>query len=156
MAPEKAPGGLVDPVEIHDIYLRDTNLRLRRMESPQGVIWKLGQKIRERPESPEIVRLTNIYVAEREYNVLMTLEGAQLRKTRWHWEWGGRRFSVDVFDGTLEGLVLAEIELEPHDVLLGPPEGALADVTDNNQFSGGVLARATPEQARQLVARVLT
>ncbi len=126
------------------------------MESPQGVIWKLGQKIRERPESPEIVRLTNIYVAEREYNVLMTLEGAQLRKTRWHWEWGGRRFSVDVFDGTLEGLVLAEIELEPHDVLLGPPEGALADVTDNNQFSGGALARATPEQARQLVARVLT
>ena len=73
MAPQRSSRGLVDPVQIHDIYLRDTNLRLRRMESPQGVIWKLGQKVRERPESPEIVRLTNIYLAEREYNVLTTL-----------------------------------------------------------------------------------
>ena len=151
----EVPEGLVDPVQIHDIYLRDTNLRLRRMESPQGVIWKLGQKVRERPESPEIVRLTNIYLAEREYNVLTTLAGAQLSKTRWHWVWRDRGLSVDVFDEPLKGLVLAEIELGPPEIHLDAPVGALADVTYNNQFSGGVLAWATPEEARQLVARVL-
>ena len=147
---------MVDPVGIHDIYLRRTDLRLRRSESPKGVTWKLGQKIRERPESPEIVRLTNIYLAEREYDVLTNLEGAHLSETRWHCERAGRRFSVDVFDGPLEGLVLAEIELEPQDVLLGLLEGAVADVTDDDQFSGGVLAWTTPGEARQLVARVLS
>ena len=151
----ECPAGLVDPVQIHDIYLRDTNLRLRRMESPRGVIWKLGQKVRERPESPETVRLTNIYLAEREYNTLIALEGAQLSKTRWHWVCGDRQLSVDVFAEPLTGLVVAEIELGPRDLHLDAPAGALADVTYNNQFSGGVLAWATPEEARQLVARVL-
>ncbi len=153
---KEAPGDMVDPVGIHDIYLRRTDLRLRRMDSPKGVTWKLGQKIRERPQSPAIVRLTNIYLAEPEYDVLTKLAGAHLSKTRWHWERAGRRFSVDVFAGRLEGLVLAEIELEPQDVLLGLLEGALADVTEDDQFSGGVLAWTTPEEARQLVARVLT
>ena len=147
---------MVDPVGIHDIYLRRTDLRLRRMESPKGVTWKLGQKIREQPDSPEIVRLTNIYLAQREYDVLTKLEGAHLSKTRWHWERAGRSFSVDVFDRPLEGLVLAEIELEPEDVLLGLLEGAVADVTGDDQFSGGALAWTTPEQVGQLVARVLT
>ena len=40
------PTGLVDPTEIRDLYVRDTQLRLRRMESPQEVVWKLGQKYR--------------------------------------------------------------------------------------------------------------
>ena len=44
---KEAPGDMVDPVGIHDIYLRRTDLRLRRMDSPKGVTWKLGQKIRE-------------------------------------------------------------------------------------------------------------
>ena len=48
------PSGLGDPTEISDHYLRDTNLRLRRMESAEGVIWKLGQKIRVRAESPRL------------------------------------------------------------------------------------------------------
>lgn len=149
------PAALADPVQIHDIYLRDTNLRLRRMGSPRGVVWKLGQKVRERPESPETVRLTNIYLAEREYNALTAVEGAQLSKTRWHWAWGDRRLSVDVFDEPLQGLVLAEIELRPGDHHLDSPDGALADVTYDDRFSGGLLAWATPEEARQLVAQVL-
>ena len=125
------------------------------MESPRGVIWKLGQKVRERPESPETVRLTNIYLSELEYNALTALEGAQLSKTRWHWVLGNRRLSVDVFDEPLKGLVLAEVELRSGDLHLSAPDGALADVTYNNQFSGGVLAWATPEEARRLVAQVL-
>jgi hypothetical protein len=32
------------------------------------VIWKLGQKVRVQTDSPEVVKLTNIYVSEREYS----------------------------------------------------------------------------------------
>jgi hypothetical protein len=36
------PAGIIDPVEISDLYLRGTELRLRRMESSRELIWKLG------------------------------------------------------------------------------------------------------------------
>ena len=56
--------------------------------------------------------MTNIYLGEREYNALIALEGAQLSKTRWHWVWGGRRLSVDVFDEPLKGLVSPRSNLD--------------------------------------------
>ena len=61
------PTGLLDPIEINDRYIRDTDLRLRRMKSADEVIWKLGQKTRVRADSPEVVNLTNIYLREHEY-----------------------------------------------------------------------------------------
>jgi CYTH domain-containing protein len=148
------PAGIVDPVEISDVYVRGTELRLRRMESSRGLIWKLGQKVRVRPGSPETVQMTNIYLAEREYDLLAPLEGAALCKTRWHWAWADRLFSVDVLHGDLEGLILAEIELQPDEDLLGPPGGAVADVTQDDRFSGGALAWLAEEDARRLVVEV--
>jgi CYTH domain-containing protein len=151
----RLPTGVVDPVEIRDLYLRDTQLRLRKIESPEEVIWKLGQKIRLRPESPEIVKMTNVYLDEHEYQVLLKLEGAQLLKTRWHWTWEHRRLSVDVFGGHLKGLVLAEIELDSDESLLGLPNGALVDVTRDDRFSGGALAWLTPGDATRLLDELL-
>ncbi len=148
------PAEVVDPVEIDDLYLRGTDLRLRRMQSSREVIWKLGQKVRVRPESPEAVAMTNIYLAEPGYHLLASLDGAPLRKTRWHWAWADRRLSVDVFHADLEGLVLAEIELQPDEGLLGSPAGALADVTRDDRFSGGALAWLAQEDARRLLAEV--
>ena len=65
-----------------------------------------------------------------------------------------RRLSVDVFHADLEGLVLAEIELQPDEGLLGSPAGALADVTRDDRFSGGALAWLAQEDARRLLAEV--
>jgi CYTH domain-containing protein len=149
------PAGSADPVEIHDLYVHDTQLRLRRIESPDEVIWKLGQKIRLRPDSPEIVKMTNFYLDEREYLVLLQLEGDPLRKTRWHWVWTEHQLSIDVFGGHLEGLVLAEVELGPEEPLLESPVGARLDVTQDDRFSGGALARSTPDEARLLLRESL-
>lgn len=148
------PAGIIDPVEISDLYLRGTELRLRRMESSRELIWKLGQKVRVHIESPETVNMTNIYLAEHEYDLLASLEGAPLRKTRWHWVWADRRLSVDVFHAELAGLILAEVELEPDEPLLGLPSDALVDVTRDDRFSGGALAWLAEEGARRLVAEV--
>jgi CYTH domain-containing protein len=149
-----APSGLGDPIEISDVYVRHTDLRLRRMESEREVIWKLGQKVRVRPASPEMVRMTNLYLEEREYEVLRTLEGAPLVKTRWHRAWAQHVLSVDVFHGRLEGLVLAETELGPDEAPLGLPAGAVAEVTQDDRFSGGALAWLPAADARRLVADV--
>ena len=146
----EAPTGLGDPVEIVDVYLRDTDLRVRRMVSEREVIWKLGQKVRVTADSPDVVKLTNIYLTEHEYEVLLTLEGARLVKTRRHLAWARRVLSVDVFHGHLEGLVLAETELGPDEAPLGLPDGAIADVTQDDRFSGGALSWLPVDDARRL------
>jgi CYTH domain-containing protein len=149
------PTGLLDPIEINDRYIRDTDLRLRRMKSADEVIWKLGQKTRVRAESPGVVNLTNIYLREHEYQVLEQLQAATLVKTRRHWRRADRVLSVDEFHGRLTGLVLAEIELEADDGFLGLPEGAIADVTHDDRFSGGSLASLDERGAVQLLAEAV-
>jgi CYTH domain-containing protein len=140
-----------DPVEILDHYLTDTRLRLRRMQSDNEVLWKLGQKVRERSGSPELVKLTNTYLSEQEYLTLINLDARMLSKTRWHWEFSGRSMAADDFHGPLGGLVLAEVELGPDDERLGMPPGAFADVTDDDRFSGGALASLGEQGAADLM-----
>lgn len=77
-----------------------------------------------------------------------------MHKTCWHWAWADRRLSADVFHAGLEGLILAEIELQPDEALLGPPSCALGDVTRDDRFSGGALAGLVHQAARRLVAEV--
>ena len=96
--------------------------------------------------------MTNIYLREHEYELLGGLEVATLNKTRWHWRWADRVLSVDEFHGRLTGLVLAEIELGADDDLLKPPEGAVADVTHDDRFSGGSLAWLDERGVKQLLA----
>jgi len=140
-----------DPVEIFDRYLTGTRLRLRRMQSGDQVVWKLGQKVRDQDSAPEVVRLTNIYLSEREYSVFARLDASTLSKTRWKWDVGAHSFAVDVFHGELDGLILAEVELSLGDERLGKPPSAHLDVTDDDRYSGGVLAALEMQAARTLL-----
>lgn len=148
------PDDVIDPVEIHDRYLTGSTLRLRRMRSASGTVYKLGQKVRTAPVSPERVSLTNMYLSEHEFELLGQLEGASLRKTRWHWSTGDHTLSVDQFEGSLEGLVLGEVELRDDEALLPALGLCIADVTDEDRFSGGRLAHLSGEAARLLLASV--
>ena len=136
----RLPDQLTDPVEIRDHYLRLTRLRLRRMESDGLVVWKLAQKVRIDEASPELVKLTNIYLDESEYQCLSQIKADVLVKTRWHWNVNGRLISVDAFDGALAGLVLAEAELEHEEHQITPPPFSVAEVTLDDRYSGGALA----------------
>jgi CYTH domain-containing protein len=127
------------------------------MQSDNEVLWKLGQKVRERSGLPELVRLTNIYLSEQEYLVLINPDARMLGKTRWHWEISGRSIAADEFHGPLAGLVLAEVELGLDDERLAMPPGAIADVTDDDRFSGGALASLSERGAEdfmRVVARM--
>jgi CYTH domain-containing protein len=118
------------------------------------VVYKLGQKVRPDPQSPETVHLTNMYLSEHEYATLAHLGGAEITKTRWRWSPAPRTLAVDEFGGALTGLVLAEVELTPDEPPLPPPPGARADVTDDDRFSGGTLALAPATEMNELLSRL--
>ena len=54
----------------------------------------------------------------------------------------------------LYGLVLAELELSSGATDPEPPPGAVADVTEDDRFSGGNLALLNPAEARELLEEV--
>jgi CYTH domain-containing protein len=148
-----------DYVRIIDRYLPQSALRLRRMESPNGALisLKLARKWVTPGLSPEKTVITNLYLTVTEYELLARLPAATLRKRRYSLLHERRRYSVDQFEGPLEGLVLAELHLLPE---MGPAAGrplpgCVREVTAEANFGGGRLAQLGPEEARAWVQDVL-
>jgi CYTH domain-containing protein len=140
-----------------DLYLTGTRVRLRRMtEQPEGrVLHKLTQKLEA--EDPRVRRITTFYLSEAEHRVFDALPGARLAKRRHRAASGGLDWGVDVFEGALAGLVLAEREFDSDADLhaAAPPAFAALEVTDDRAFSGGALASADPVAALAHAAALL-
>ena len=142
---------------ILDRYFDGTRLRLRLMEEvgkpPKR---KLGQKVRLEGQQPLAVAHTTVHLDAHEYMLLARLPGAELSKTRRNLIVVGRRIAIDEFHEPLAGLTLAETE---HPVIcfeqLMAEIGGIAEVTDDDRFSGGRLALTTAEQLRQLLVEHL-
>lgn len=136
-------------IRIVDHYLTGTRLRLRRMESPAGgtLIYKLGQKYKTVFQEPYQTIMTNFYLNESEYRILGQLNGAELIKRRYSYENETHLYSLDIFEGNLTGLILAEIEQqEDLDItLISVPAFAVREVTGDVQFNGARLASMTRE-----------
>ena len=128
-----------------DKYLRHTRLRLRILtDSDTGRrVIKLTKKF-ESP-SPYFRTISRILLSPGEYELLDGLEGDRLRKTRYYHNHHGRVFSIDVFEGELDRLVLCETEAEGLEdlMLTESPPFAKHEVTDDPFFEGGNLCRAT-------------
>jgi CYTH domain-containing protein len=140
-------------VQIWDNYITGTRLRLRKIRVPETkeYTWKLTQKFA--PDASDLSRtlITNIYLSAYEYEVLAVFEGNELRKNRYPFEHAGRRFTIDVFLGPLWGLMLAETEFETDEELRDfvLPSFALAEVTNDEMFTGARLVGITFEEIRQ-------
>jgi CYTH domain-containing protein len=136
-------------VRITDHYIPRTRLRLRRMVDSRGgaVTRKLAQKFHADGSGPLETTITNLYLDEPEYEALRALGGREITKDRYAYPWRGRMYHIDVFHGPLEGLILAEIECETKEEMssLPPPDFAAADVTAEEQFTGGNLATLTSD-----------
>lgn len=128
-------------VSIDDRYLQDTRIRLRRMrDSATGrTVFKLTKKYES--ADPLVRPIVTAYLAEAEYEAFLMLPARTLAKRRY--KVSGTDFGIDLFDGVLDGLELAEIEL-PDDVVLRamtPPAWAVLEVSQDICFEGGHLAR---------------
>jgi CYTH domain-containing protein len=135
---------------ITDQYFPNTRLRLRHMESGTGKenIYKLTQKYRAETQNAYETTVTNTYLTEAEYHYFASLEVKSLLKRRSPLIVNGRFFSLDVFEGRHQGLILAEIELESRREAeaLALPSFAFKDVTDDPFFTGGNLVIMTGEE----------
>jgi CYTH domain-containing protein len=147
------PAGVSDERVIVDHYWIGTSLRLRMVESSDGVVYKLAQKVRFAEHSPEFVKITNMYLSESEFHALSVTPAAIVAKSRWSLTDRGVTYAVDEFKGRHLGLVLAETELGEEDPRVSAPPRAIAEVTDDDEFSGGRLAAASLDELERLIRR---
>lgn len=93
-------------------------------------------------------RTSGISRAEFEYSIplrdatalLMLCVGGLITKTRYHVESAGTSWSVDVFDGASQGLVVAEIELESEDGVFERPDWLGKEVSHDHRYSNSSLS----------------
>ena len=154
------PEGLsrADPhLQITDNYITGTRLRLRKVRDPRTNKWivKFTQKFAPNPVDLSRTIITNVYLNAREAETLAVFEANEIRKNRYRFNYEGREFSVDMFLGDLFGLVLAEVGFDTDDELeaFSKPPFAIADVTNNELFSGGRLCELTFEEIREEILK---
>ena len=145
-------------LQITDNYITGTRLRLRKVRDPQTNKWvvKFTQKFAPDPHDLSRTTITNTYLNPIEADTLAIFEANEIRKNRYHFEFAGRQFSIDMFLGDLFGLVLAEVSFDNDDELenFAPPPFALAEVTNNELFSGGRLCQLSFADLRDELIRM--
>lgn len=128
-----------------DKYLWNTELRLRiQTDSDTGrQVMKLHKM--SGSTSPYLRTVSRVLLSGREYAALDVVRGDRLNKTRHYDNHGGQVFSIDVYGGELEGLILCKVETEGLEELtrLEPPAYVAREVTGDVFFTGGVLCRTT-------------
>jgi CYTH domain-containing protein len=129
---------------IEDRYIEGARLRLRQMSRPDlgEVKWKLTKKYE--CDDPSARPIVTSYLTEAEYVLLTGLPARVLRKIRYHLPIGGQWWSLDLFEGALDGLELVESEADDAAALasLVPPDWATKEVTYDTRYQGGALAQS--------------
>jgi CYTH domain-containing protein len=130
--------------DIEDKYIINSSLRLRLEKSKDGQITarKFTKKDRDPANDATTSIITSLYLSKSDFQVLSSLPGAELKKRRYSIETNNNRITFDVFQGGLEGLILAEIEFQDQDSCrtFNPPYKDWIEVTGEPRYSGGSLA----------------
>jgi CYTH domain-containing protein len=127
---------------ITDLYVTGTRLRLRDAV-PVGSGLPMRRLSRKADVDPYVRLITSIYLSPEEFAVMSVLPGRLLRKTRHRLRppAGVAAMSVDVFEGQLQGLIMAEAEFDDMVALAAfpAPEFAIREVTEDSRYTGGSL-----------------
>ena len=126
---------------ITDLYVTGTRLRLREALPLDGGE-PMRRLTRKADVNPATRLLTSIYLAPEEFKLLSGLPGAVVKKVRHRLQIiNGVEMSVDCFDGTLQGLIMAEAEFETAEALAAfpMPDFAFREVTEDVRYTGGAL-----------------
>lgn len=127
---------------ITDRYIERTRLRLRHQVDDRGpTTFKLTQKIPSQAAGAQQGFLTTMYLTAEEFQVFAGLPAKQLQKTRYRVP----PFGIDVFEGSLGGLILVEAEFESaaDAESFTPPPFVVREVSGDVRFTGGRLAQAS-------------
>jgi len=132
---------------IKDNYIDGTSLRLREQSYDDGLTtFKLTQKLPVRGSGAQQGFITSMYLTQDEFDVFAQLPARKLIKTRF----SVPPFGIDVFDGPLEGLILAEAEFDSAAAAeaLTVPFFVAGEVSADDRFTGGQLVRASRQDIR--------
>jgi CYTH domain-containing protein len=144
-------------LQITDNYISGTRLRVRKVRDPQTNKWTVKFTQKFAPDAQDYARtaITNIYLNALEAETLGIFDANEIRKNRYSFDFEGRRFSVDMFLGDLFGLVLAEVSFDNDAELEGysRPTFAIAEVTNNELFTGGKLCGLTFADIREAISQ---
>jgi CYTH domain-containing protein len=134
-------------LQITDNYITGTRLRIRKVRDPKTNKWivKFTQKFAPNPKDFSRTIITNTYLSAIEAETLSMFDANEILKNRYKFEFEGRTFSIDMFLGRLFGLVLAETGFESDEEMVSfpLPAFAVADVTNDELFTGGRLSELT-------------
>ena len=136
---------------ITDRYIEQTRLRLRQqVDSGGAATFKLTQKIPSQAAGAQQGFLTTMYLDAEELRVFARLPAKQIQKTRY----SVPPFGIDVFEGSLAGLILAEAEFESaaEAESLTLPPFIVREVTEDARFTGGRLAHASLHEVQSWLA----
>ena len=146
-----------DHLQITDNYITGTRLRIRKVREPRSNKWVVKFTQKFAPDQSDLSRtiITNTYLNAIEADTLSMFNSNEIRKNRYYFDYEGRRFSVDMFLGDLFGLVLAEVSFDNDDEIdnFSKPPFALADVTNDELFTGGKLCELTFAEVREEIRR---
>ena len=143
-----SPATVVEVRRITDHYIEGTSLRLRKQSYSGGVTkFKLTQKLAAGGDGAQQGFITSMYLTQDEFQALAQLPARKLTKTRFSLP----PFGVDVFDGRLQGLILAEAEFDSAVAAeaLTIPSFVAGEVSADDRFTGGELVRASREQIQR-------
>jgi CYTH domain-containing protein len=105
------------------------------MDGGSGVQYKLGKKYGDHQNYSESI--TNIYLSSEEYELLRQFAGVEVTKTRYRIAGG----SLDIYTDDRRPMIFSvEFRSETEAMEYQPPEFLLDEVTDNQEYSGYVLA----------------
>ncbi len=143
LVPELPPPEPLAKRSITDLYIEGTRVRLRLstavVDGRPETIRKLTQKL---PARNGVVghcgTITTMYLDEDEYRALSGLPGQWLSKQRFSYPPMG----VDVFEGPLTGLLIAEAEFHDDAAMTAfvPPQWCGQEVTEHAGLTGATLA----------------
>ena len=145
--------------QITDNYIAGTRLRIRKVRDPRTNKWivKFSQKFAPEPQDFSRTIITNTYLNALEAESLSVFNTNEIRKNSYQYELDGRTFSIDMFLGDLFGLVMAEVSFETDEEMkeFKAPLFAIAEVTNNELFTGGRLSELTFADIRPEVLQLL-
>ncbi len=140
---DSRPASASGPRRIDQGYLAitddGTEVRVRR--------WPGGQALTVKHGAGEVRTEVELGLDEAQFDELWPLTaGARVHKERWVVPLGELQVELDIFEGELEGLRVAEVEFPDEDAAhaFEPPDWFGAEVTDDHRYANESLATARP------------
>ncbi|TKJ17158.1 hypothetical protein CEE44_01325 [Candidatus Woesearchaeota archaeon B3_Woes] len=154
---KEIPSGLKEckSKEVIDIYIPKTS------EHPTLRVRKNGDKLEMTKKEPvdlgdsSIQKEQTIILSKSEFDAFMNFDGKKVHKRRYYYNHNGRQAEIDVFQGPLKGLILADFEFDSKEEKdsFEMPDFCLKEITQELFIAGGMICGKSYEDIEENLKR---